>query len=134
MSIQDFFTYLIEFMKQQSSGVSVEILLLSWAIGCILVHLCCLFYARIAGKKMDWRKELLWCLIVGYFCFGSQITLWQREAGSRTTVMFQVDLGSLFGDYNRMQQFFYSLLNVLFLFRGDFCGGCIAVTCRRFAG
>lgn len=123
MSIQDFFTYLIKYMAEQSSGISIKELLISWAIGCILVHLCFLIYSRITGKKRDWIKELLWYLIIGYLCFGSQITLWRRAAGSRTTVVLELDLGSLFGDFYSMQQFFYSLLNVLFFIPWGFLLG-----------
>ena len=114
MTIHDFFDYLLRYIRQQSRGISIETILLTWLIGIVLIHLICMISHRIAGRKCSWYKEILWFLIVGYFCFGCQITLFRREAGSRGIIYKTLYFGSLTGGFYSRQQFFYSLLNVLF--------------------
>lgn len=143
MDIQTFLSYFFRYIEQQSSGVKWEPLVISWAISAILVHLCMLCYARLTGKEIDRFREGLWILIVCYFCFGSQITIFQRVAGSRTRIVLNLNFGNLLGDFFSRQQFFYTLLNVLFfvpwgflwgLYRKDYQGikRVIMVACYSF--
>ena len=114
MTIHDFFDYLFRYIRQQSRGVSIETLFLTWLIGIVLIHLICMIISRISGRKYSWYKEVIWFLIAGYFCFGCQITLFRRESGSRGIIYTTFDFGSLTGGFYSRQQFFYSLLNVFF--------------------
>lgn len=114
MDIYGFFDSLLGYIRQQSRGVSVTTLLLTWLIAILLIHLICIFYSRIVGKRYSGTKELLWILIAGYVCFGCQITLFRRQPGTRGTVYASLYFGSLTGDFWSRQQFFYSLLNTLF--------------------
>lgn len=123
MDIQTFFSYFFKYIKQQSSGVEWESLIITWAISVILIHLCTLCYARIVGKEIDKFREVLWILIICYFCFGSQITIFQRTAGSRTRIVLELNFGNLLGNFFSRQQFFYTLLNVLFFVPWGFLWG-----------
>ncbi len=114
MSIEDFFDSLFRYIRQQSRGISIQELLITWLIGIVFVHLVLFIFLRITGKKYSWKKSLWWILVVGYFCFGSQITLLRRQAGSRDIMYTTLNFGSLTGDYFSRQQFFYSMLNVFF--------------------
>lgn len=113
MSASEFFSYIITYIRQQSRGISYQELLITWLIGIIIVHLIFMISSRITGKAYSWKKEVWYFLVVGYVCFGAQITLLRRAAGSRTIMYTSLDFGfSSSGIYSR-QQFFYSLLNVL---------------------
>lgn len=114
MHVYDFIMDLFKYIRQQSKGISIERFLITWLIGIIIVHLVCMIYSRIKGIKYSWKKEIWWIMLVGYACFGCQITLLRRESGSRGNVYAAVYIGSLTGGFYSRQQFFYSLLNVLF--------------------
>lgn len=114
MNINDFFKDLFRYIRQQSRGVSIENLLITWLIGVILIYLASLIYSRISGRKVSWFKEVVLLLLAGYFCFGCQLTLFRRQPGSRGIVYASLYFGSLFGDFYSRQQFFYSLLNIFF--------------------
>lgn len=114
MHVYDFIMDLFKYIRQQSKGISIERFLIMWLIGIIIVHLVCMIYSKIKGIKYSWKKEIWWILLIGYTCFGCQITLLRREAGSRGSVYSNLTFGSLTGGFYRRQQFFYSLLNVLF--------------------
>lgn len=112
MTISDFCKYMVTYIRQQSRGISVEELLITWLIGIIIVYLVFFIYSKISGKEYSWKMAIWYFLVIGYVCFGSQITLLRREAGSRTIVYTALDFGfSSSGIYSK-QQFFYSLLNV----------------------
>lgn len=114
INIQIFFEYLFHYIRQQSRGVSVEQLLLMWLICITILHICCILYTGFRGRKIKWYREVLLALILGYACFGVQITLLRRESGSRGVMYTFLHLGNLFGDWYERQQFFYAFLNVCF--------------------
>lgn len=143
MDIQTFCTYFFKYLIQQSSGIKMEILFMSCISCAIVIHLISLCYSRIVGRKINKLRELLWIFIVCYFCFGSQVVFFQREAGSRTRIVANLDFGNMLGNYYSRQQFFYALLNVLFfvpwgflwgLYKNDdfFVKRLIMVTCYSF--
>lgn len=114
MNIQEFFEYLFRYIRQQSRGISLQELLIMWLIGIVAVHIICMLYAGMTGKKVIWYREVLIVLIMGYCCFGCQITLLRRVSGSRGTIDTSLYFGNLLGNWFDRQQFFYSFLNVLF--------------------
>lgn len=101
----------------------MEQLLLMWVICIVILHIGCMLQAGIRGKRTGWRRELLLILILGYACFGAQLTLFRREAGSRGVMYAYLHMGDLFGDWYERQQFFYAFLNVCFFVPWGFLWG-----------
>lgn len=101
----------------------MEQLLLMWVICIVILHIGCMLQAGIRGKRTGWRRELLLILILGYACFGAQLTLFRREAGSRGVMYAYLHMGNLFGDWYERQQFFYAFLNVCFFVPWGFLWG-----------
>ena len=123
MSIQKFFEYLFRYIRQQSRGISVEELLLMWLICIVVLHIFCMIYAGVKGRKVRVGREILLMLILGYACFGGQLTLFRRVAGSGGTIDTSLYFGSLMGNWYDQQQFFYSFLNVCFFVPWGFLWG-----------
>ena len=97
-------------------------LLLMWVICIVILHIGCMLQAGIRGKRTGWRRELLLILILGYACFGAQLTLFRREAGSRGVMYAYLHMGNLFGDwYERASLNMHSSMCAS-LFPGAFCG------------
>lgn len=123
MDIQKFFEYLFHYIRQQSRGISVKEMLLMWVICAVVLHIICMLYAGFSGKKIAVYKEVMLILILGYACFGGQITLFRRVAGSRGTIDTSVYFGNLFGNWYERQQFYYSFLNICFFVPWGFLWG-----------
>lgn len=123
MDIQKFFEYLFHYIRQQSRGISVKEMLLMWVICAVVLHIICMLYAGFSGKKIAVHKEMILILILGYACFGGQITLFRRIAGSRGTIDTSVYFGNLFGNWYERQQFYYSFLNICFFVPWGFLWG-----------
>lgn len=123
INIQKFFEYLFHYIRQQSRGVSVEQLLLMWVICIAILHIGCILYTGFSGRKVKEYKEVLLILILGYACFGAQITLFRREPGSRGVMYTFLHFGNLFGNWYERQQFFYAFLNVCFFIPWGFLLG-----------
>lgn len=123
MDIQKFFEYLFHYIRQQSRGISVKEMLLMWVICAVVLHIICMLYAGFSGKKIAVHKEVILVLILGYACFGGQITLFRRVAGSRGTIYTSVYFGNLLGNWYERQQFYYSFLNICFFVPWGFLWG-----------
>jgi glycopeptide antibiotics resistance protein len=127
MSINEFFGQLMEYALQQVKGFSIVEMVILWLIDVIVLHLGIVIRARISGIKVNWRYEVLWGMILLYFCFGSQITILRRAPGSSSAVYLDFYLGSINGDFYGRQQLFYSILNVLLFIPWGF----LLEFCRR---
>lgn len=123
MNITNFFSLLAKYIVQQSRGMSILSVILSSMIGMLIVHLIFFIRARILEEKIPWKEEILWFMLVWYFCFGCQITLFRRNIGRGGGISSSMYIGSLTGNYLQVQQFFYVFLNILFFIPWGFLVG-----------
>lgn len=70
-------------------------------------------YAIIKGREISRKKKVLYFCLAFYVCFIFQITINNREAGSRMGVFAELEFGKLTGDILSIQKWIYSCLNIM---------------------
>lgn len=79
----------------------------------IVLYMSGKIYAIIKGREISRKKKVLYFCLTLYVCFVFQITINNREAGSRMGVFGQLEFGRLTGDFLSIQKWIYSCLNIM---------------------